>query len=347
MADDKKSLEPVYLLWGEDREAVSRNLRNLLARVDADGGMPPERFRAEEHPADDVVAICQALSMGGVQLVVVEDVSDYKAADITPLVEYLASPNPGTCLALTSGPKPSPKLLEAASSAGMVAQFGPDPSAKGRERQAWLAQHAAKELERLGATAEKAAVSELVSRVAVDRPDAHKGGVNALELTRAAGLLADYAGGETISAAMVREMVPTHPDARAYVLADMLVRGDSGAAHDLLADLASGSDPADPMMIHRALARHFQGLAAAQRLGPRPSQKQVEGATGIKGYPAKKIAEQAGRLAPGAAERVVARLASLELDLRASSLTRLGKTPDDGRRFVLERATRDLLALTG
>ena len=39
----------------------------------------------------------------------------------------------------------------------------------------------------------------------------------------------------------------------------------------------------------------------------------------------------------------LARLAALELDLRVSALTDLGRSSDDGRRFALERAARDLL----
>jgi hypothetical protein len=39
------------------------------------------------------------------------------------------------------------------------------------------------------------------------------------------------------------------------------------------------------------------------------------------------------------------RLAALELDLRVSSLVDLGGSRDDGERFVLEIAARDLMGL--
>lgn len=346
MSEQRAPIREVFLFWGEDRESVNRNLRNLTARLEGESGMPAQRFRADEDPADDVVAVCQALSMGGTQLVVVEDISSYKAADVAPIVEYLDAPNPGTCLALTSVDKPSPKLLAACEAAGLVRQFGPDPRAKTRDRQKWLTEHAAKEFERHGAEAEAAAVRELVTRVAVDRPDAHKSGVNALELTSAAGLLAAYAGAEPVTEAMVREIIPAHPDARAYLLADALVGGDGAAVHELLADLSSGSDPANPMAIQGTLSRHFQGLAAAQRISPRPSPAEVSEATGIRGYPAQKLAEQAARIPPETVTGIVARIAALELELRVSAFTQLGRTRDDGQRFVLEIAARDLLALT-
>lgn len=346
MSQERAPIREVFLFWGEDREAVTRNLRNLTARLGEESGMPAQRFHADEHPADDVVAVCQALSMGGTQLVILEDVSSYKAADVAPIVDYLSAPNPGTCLALTSVERPAPKLVEACQSAGLVRQFGPDPRAKLRDRQKWLSEHAAKELSRHGAQAGPAAVRELVTRVAVDRPDAHKSGVNALELTSAAGLLAAYAGSEPVTEAMVREIVPAHPDARAYLLADALLSGDGTAVHELLADLASGSDPANPMAIQSTLARHFQSLLAAQRLGPRPSPAEVSEATGVRGYPAQKLAEQAARVPPEVVSGLVARIASLELELRVSAFAQLGRTRDDGQRFVLEIAARDLLALT-
>ena len=346
MSEQRAPIREVFLFWGEDREAVSRNLRNLAARVESESGMPPQRFRAEEDPADEVVAVCQALSMGGVQLVVIEGVSEYKAADAAPIVDYLAAPNSETCLALTSVDRPTPKLVEACEAKGLVRQFGPDPKAKGRDRERWLTDHAARELARHGASADAAALRELVNRVAVDRPDAHKSGVNALELTSAAGLLAAYAGDEPVTDAMVREIVPAHPDARAYLLADALVAGDGPRVYELLGDLAAGSDPAHPMAIQGALARHFRGLAAAQRVGPRPSESDVSAATGIRGYPARKLAEQAARVPPEMAGALVSRIAALELELRVSAFTQLGRTPDDGQRFVLEIAARDLLALT-
>ncbi|HMM48836.1 MAG TPA: hypothetical protein PKE32_04410, partial [Miltoncostaeaceae bacterium] len=75
----------------------------------------------------------------------------------------------------------------------------------------------------------------------------------------------------------------------------------------------------------------------------------IGAATGVKGYPARKLGEHARALAPGAAQRLVARLADLELDLRVSSLLSLGGARADGARadgarLVLELALRDLLA---
>ena len=65
----------------------------------------------------------------------------------------------------------------------------------------------------------------------VDRADARRQGVTALELTREAEKLAAYADGEPITGEMVEALVPRHPDARVYELSDALVAAD--AAHRL------------------------------------------------------------------------------------------------------------------
>jgi hypothetical protein len=93
------------------------------------------------------------------------------------------------------------------------------------------------------------------------------------------------------------------------------------------------------------LANHFRRLAEVQALGGDVTPDQVTRATGVGGYPARKLAEQARAMPPGAAQQAVARLARLELDLRVSALRELGRTRDDGERLVLETAARDLLAL--
>jgi hypothetical protein len=71
----------------------------------------------------------------------------------------------------------------------------------------------------------------------------------------------------------------------------------------------------------------------------------VGAAAGLKGYPAQKAVEHARQVAPGIGDRCVSRLATLELDLRVSAFADLGRSGDDGRRFVLELAARDLLGL--
>jgi DNA polymerase III delta subunit len=338
-------LKPAYVIWGEDRATVERALSRLAARVAREGGLPPERLRAEETPADDVVSACEALSFAGLRLVIVDDADAWRAADAAPLVAYLERPNAGTCLALASTAAPTPRLMAAVAEAGDVLHFGPDPKEKGAKRTQWFAEHLAKEVGRAGGSIAPAIARRTVDRVMVDRPDARRAGVTAMELSREAEKLAAYADGEPITAEMVEALVPRHPDAKTYELADAIAAGDAARAYDVLQDLATGDDPVAPIVVQVQLANHFRRLAEAQALGDAVSPEAVTRATGVTGYPARKLAEQARSLPPGSGRRAVARLAELELDLRVSALRDLGRSRDDGERLVLETATRDLLAL--
>jgi DNA polymerase III delta subunit len=336
---------PAYAIWGEDRAKIERTVARLIARVVEEGGLPPERFRAAEIGSDVVVAACEVLALGGPRLVLVDGADDWKARDVPPLLDYLGSPNPGTCLALISSGPLAQKLGEAISRVGRVLQNGPDPKAKRGERAKWFLEHAKAEVGRAGGRIEAAAARRLVERVMVDRPDARKLGITAMEISREAEKLVAYAGDEPITGAMVEMLVPRHPDARSYELADAIAAGEPRRAYNLLQDLATGDEPAPPIVISAALARHFRVVAEAQAMGPGATADDLTQATGVTGYPARKAVEQAQGLPPGAAGAAVDRLAALELDLRVSAMAQLGRTRDDGARLVLELATRDLLAL--
>ncbi|MFP5451459.1 MAG: DNA polymerase III subunit delta [Thermoleophilia bacterium] len=348
----KDPLKAAYVIWGEDRATVERAVHALGARVVSEGGLPPERLRAEETPAEAVVAACEALSFAGLRLVVVEEADRWKAADATPLLHYLASPNEGACLALVARDAVTPKLEAAVAALGekTVLRYGPDPKATRAERAKWLADHLRKETERAGGSMPAAVARQVIERVVVDRPGARKEGVIALELTQEARKLAAYAAGEPITAEMVQLLVSRHPDARVYELSDAICSGQAAQSYDILQDMATGDEPVAPIVIQVQLANHFRRVATVQALGGRPSPDEIGSATGVKGFPARKLGDHAEALPPAAAEPMVARLAALELDLRVSSLLDLGAARAegaraDGARLVLELAVRDLLAM--
>ena len=341
----QEPLKPAYVIWGEDRATVERAMARLVARVQRVGGLPPERLRAEETPAEEVVAACEALSFAGLRLVIVDGADAWRAADAAALVAYLDRPNPGTCLALVAVGSPTPKLAAAVAQAGDVLHFGPDPKDKGARRAQWFVEHVTKEVSRAGGSITTAVARRAVDRVLVDRADARRAGIAAMELSREAEKLAAYADGEPITGEMVEALVPRHPDAKTYELSDAIVAGDAARAYDVLQDLATGDDPVAPIVVQVQLSNHFRHLAEAQALGDAVSPEAVTQATGVGGYPARKLAEQARTMPRGAARPAVARLAELELDLRVSALRDLGRSRDDGERLVLEAAARDLLAL--
>ncbi len=333
MSASSPPLGPAYGIWGEDRGKVDRAVRRLQDRVIAEGGLPPDLFDASTDVAADVATTCRTLSFGGLRLVIVRNAEAWRAGDVQPLLEYLGDASPDTCLAVVAAQAPTPKLVAALSSAGQVLEYGPKPKANRRDRAKWFADHVVAECERAGAKLPAALARVIVERV----------GEDALALSQEAVKLAAGAGGGPIDRALVDAFVVTHPEAKSYELADALTSGDRARVYALLDELAAGDNPTEPIVIQMALARHFRAVAVAQSLGPGAGADDVGAVTGLRGYPAQKVVEQARALPDDAGDRCVARLAALELDLRVSALTDLGRSSDDGRRFALERVARDLL----
>lgn len=335
MSRPREPLAPVYAILGEDRGKVERAVRRLQERVLEDGGMLPDVLEAAQAPASEVVAVCEALSFGGLRLVVVRGADAWRADDATALLGYLVAPNPGTCLALVADGSVTPKLKAAVEAAGQVLEFGPDPKAKRNERTKWFVDHLIAETHRHGAKVPAALARLVVERV----------GEDAMALSQEGAKLAAAAGSAPVDRDLVDALVVVNPESKAYEVADALIAGNRARVYDILDELGGGDKPTDPAVVHATLTRHFRGIAVAQALGEEASPDAVATATGLRGYPAQKALEHARQIAPGAGDRCVARLATLELDLRVSAFGDLGRSGDDGRRFVLELAARDLLGL--
>ena len=111
-------LKPVYLITGGDRPKIQRALRRLRDRI---GEEATELLSAAEANGDDAVAACNSLGLlgGEGRLVVVEDVDRWKGADTKAVAAYLASPAPGTVLALVAAEvKKDSALAKACAKAG-------------------------------------------------------------------------------------------------------------------------------------------------------------------------------------------------------------------------------------
>ena len=99
MADE---LQTAYLIGGSDSPKVERAVARLRSRFEGDA---VELHHAETMSGEDAVAACNAMGLfgGGSRLVLIEGVETWKAPDVKALAAYLASPAPGTTLALVAG----------------------------------------------------------------------------------------------------------------------------------------------------------------------------------------------------------------------------------------------------
>jgi DNA polymerase-3 subunit delta len=127
-------LAVVYLLFGDDTQAVEAAAAAVEARVVAAGvsEFNSDHFHARGADVGQIVATARTLPMlAERRLVAVRRVEEFKAPARERLLEYLASPSPATILLLSAGPlslrgnagRKDEALLKAADKAGVVVEF--------------------------------------------------------------------------------------------------------------------------------------------------------------------------------------------------------------------------------
>ena len=143
---ESPALKPVYLLTGSDRPKIETALARLRRHFEPEA---IELVSAQERSGAEAAALCNAGSLfGDARLVLVEGVDGrrnnegrlanaWKAADVKAIEEYLASPAPGTVLALVAEElKKDAPLRKACAKAGDVLAF----DVVKRKADAWVAE---------------------------------------------------------------------------------------------------------------------------------------------------------------------------------------------------------------
>lgn len=205
-------LKPVYLITGADRPKILLALRRLRARVDEDA---VELLSAHDSSGEEAVAACNALGLfgGGNRLVVVEDVDEWRAADVKEVAAYLASPTPMTVLALVAAElkKDSP-LAKACAKVGDVLVFD---VVKKR-----LSEWVAKQFAARGVVADAEACRALVEIV----------GESPEELASEVDKIATWAGELPVGLQEIERLAVGCAEVPGYELTDAWGRRDLGAA---------------------------------------------------------------------------------------------------------------------
>src|SRR5918995_1988169 len=167
---DAPELKPVYLLTGSDRPKIETALGRLRRHFVREA---TEMVSAQEVSGPEAAALCNAGSLfGDARLVLVEGVdgrrtsegrltNGWKAADVKAIEEYIASPAPGTVLALVAEElKKDAPLTKACAKTGDVLVF----DVVKRKVDAWVADR----FKQAGVKAEPEAVAALVQLVGDD-----------------------------------------------------------------------------------------------------------------------------------------------------------------------------------
>ncbi|HEV3408585.1 MAG TPA: DNA polymerase III subunit delta [Gaiellaceae bacterium] len=316
MATD--ALEPVYLIAGSDRPKVRRALRRLRARFPEES---VDLLSADATSAADAAAACNALGLfgsDGGRLVIVEGVERWKRDDVEALAQYLASPTPGSVLALVADDRPrDSKLADLCGQKGQVLAYD---APKPKDLAAWVRT----EFERLGARADEDAPRALVEIVGDDV------GALAAEIDR----IATWAGKEPVTRADVEALATPSRETAAWALTDAWGARDAGAA---LAACEAELAAKEPFLLAVRLASHVSlvrtvQLLAEEGLGAREIAKRVR----LHEFRVRKALGHAANYSRDELDAAVLRLAELDAALKGASPL--------ASELELERALVDLTA---
>ena len=313
-------LKPVYLLTGTDRPKIGRALQRLRARV---GDQAIEQLDAPPASGDDAVAACNALGFfsGEARLVIVAGVDKWKAADVKSVAAYLASPAPGTVLALVASDlKADSPLGKAVAKAGQVLAF----AVPKRNLAGWVAE----QFKAAGARAEPDACAALVQIVG---DDLH-------QLSAEIDKLATWAGDEPIGEAEVEALAAAVAETPTFALTDAWALRDTARTLEASETIFEREGKARRDVAPRlaaALGNHVGRVRQCQKLaaeGVRP--RDAAGKLKMHPFYAEKVFGQAKNFSEEELRDALVRLSQLDLALKGKS--RL--TPD----LELQRALVDL-----
>jgi len=299
------NIAPVYCLAGERYlvDAAHAAIKTaVLAAAGAAAGFNHDSFELKESGLEACLSIARTLPMMAKRrLVVGKGIDQVKADSLEPLTEYVADPNPATCLILV-GDKVDVrfKAFVALRKAGFLHVFAPlrDNALAG-----WLRTQArARKIEISGDAA--GALADLAG------PDLGR-------LSQALDQLALYAGDRAISLDDVDELIAETRQRNVFELTKTIGAGDVPRALALLANMLRNREPA--LRIQFMLARQMRQIwRAKELLAAGAARGEIASAVGISPYFLDDVLVPAKRMSRGVLARAFERLYQSDLALKSS-----------------------------
>jgi DNA polymerase III subunit delta len=205
-------LKPVYLLTGADRPKIQRALKRLRDRIGEDA---VELLSAAELDGEGAVAACNSMGLlgGGRRLVIVDEVEQWKAADVKLVTAYLESPAPDTVLVLVAGGlKKDSALGKACARTGDVLVY----DVVKRRLPEWVAKQFVERNVQVDAEA-----ARLLVEIVGEDPD---------ELASEVDKIATWSGGEPVTVREIQQLAAGCAEVPGYDLTDAWGRRDLPAA---------------------------------------------------------------------------------------------------------------------
>ena len=302
MADE---LQPAYLIGGSDRPKVDRAVARLRSRFDADA---VELHDATTASGEDAVAACNAMGLfgSGNRLVLFEGVEAWKAPDAKAIAAYLASPAPGTTLALVAAElrKDAP-LAKAVAGRGTLLIWDVAASAVPK----WVAEQFTVH----GTSAEPEACRLLADLV----------GDDLYELASEIDKLVTWAGGQAITADDVEALVAPRAGSPPWDLTDAWGARDVGgvlrATERMLDRTGDPVSKTIPRLLG-SLTKHVRNARAIRRLDDEGvTSQEAASRLGLKPYPAQKLYAQVRNFSGPELDDALIRLAELDHALKGGS----------------------------
>jgi DNA polymerase-3 subunit delta len=299
-------LAPIYCLHGNERFLVDRCLaavRKAVLGSDKAGatGFDHDVFDLKETPLAQVLGAARTLPMFSKRrLVIAEGIDEVKAAELEPLVKYVADPNPRGCLVLV-GDKVDGRLRAflALRKAGFLHEFA---RLRDRDLVSWVAGEA----RRRGLDIEPSAVQAL----------AEFAGPDLGRVAHALEQVSLFAGGR-IKRAHVEEMIPESRERGVFELTRAIGTGDVRLALGLVTNMLRNREPA--LKIQFMLLRQLRQIWRAKELSAASVPRaEIASAVGIAPFFLDDILVPAGRMSTAALKRSFMHLYKADRSLKSS-----------------------------
>lgn len=301
-------LDPVYCLHGPERFLIDRCLaavRSAALGPSAGHGLNHDVFELKETGLSAALTAAQTLPMFAKRrLVVGRGIDLLKSEDLEGLAEYVADPNPSTCLVLT-GDKIDGRLkpFQALRKAGFLHDFA---RLRDRELPPWIAREAA---------ARKIALEPDGAQALAEAAGADLG-----RISQALEQLSLYVGpGGRIRRADVEALIAETRERGVFELTKAIGDGDAPRALALLANMLANREP--PLRIQFMLVRQLRQIWRAKELSAAGAPRmEIAGAVGIAPFFLDDVLAPARRMSEAALERSFRRLYLSDKTLKSSRI---------------------------
>jgi DNA polymerase-3 subunit delta len=294
-----------HLLSGNDESILRSAVHELVDELvgTGDRAMMVDEFDGDEYELRLVVDAAQTPSfLTDKRVIVARDVGRFAAADLAPLLAYLADPLDSSDLVLVVDGGAVPKKLgDAVKVVGTVVNTSP-PS-RPKDRQEWISDHIAS----AGLRIKPGAAAQLGQWLGEDA-----GRLEGILAT----LTSTYGSDHVLTFADVEPFLGEAGGVPPWDFTDAIDTGNTAKALTLLGRMMHAGGR-HPLVVMSILHKHYVELAKLDGADAR-SEADAAAVTGLKGYPAQKALQTYSRLGSASTKRAMELLAQADLDLRGA-----------------------------